>query len=185
MPILDNVTTKESRSVWRAPDGQREIFELVMDYKGSRFSAKTYSKDISVIGWSGSVETYEKPGKMGAPTQTFVKQPTKEDGFTPSAGGGQKPVARNMPSDPFTMYLSYAKDITVALIAAGGDVASKKDYTDFIDQTIIGAYTLYDARPEARTKHEAAMDQQIDQLKTDPVVEPTIQDLNDILGKDE
>lgn len=184
MPILDKVTTKESRSVWRAPDGQREIFELVMEYQGNLFGAKTYSKDISVVGWSGSVETYEKPGKMGAPTQTFVKQPPKEDGFTPNAGsGGQRAAARIMPSDPFTMYLSYAKDITVALIAASG-VASKKDYTDLIDQTITGAYALYDARPEARAKHEETLAKKIDELK-DPVYEPTVQDLNDLLGKEE
>lgn len=182
MPVLEHVTTRESRSVWRAPDGQREIFELLLEYQGQRFAAKSYSKDISVIGWTGSVETYEKPGKMGAPTQTFVKQPPKEDG---SYGPAAQHSSTKLSADPFTMYLSYAKDITVALLAVSG-VAAKSDYTDLIDQTITGAYALYEGRPEARAKHQEVMERRIDELKgDDPVYEPSVRELNDILGRGE
>lgn len=71
-------TTKQSNSVWKSPDGQREIFEVVLDYEGQPVKAKTYSKDISTVGWEGTVDTYEKSGKNGS--ETFVKQPPKEDG---------------------------------------------------------------------------------------------------------
>lgn len=77
-----NVKTTSSRSVWKSPDGQREIFEVVLDYEGQPLSAKTYSKIISNIGWAGEVETTEKQGRLGV--ETFVKQPPKEGGY----GGG-------------------------------------------------------------------------------------------------
>lgn len=76
-------TTKESRSVWKSPDGQREIHEVVLDYEGKPVTAKTYSHDIAVVGWQGTVESYEKQGRNG--TETFVKQPPKEGG---GYGGG-------------------------------------------------------------------------------------------------
>jgi len=75
MPELE-VTTTKAKEVWKSPDGQRVIYELVLDYKGKPVAAKTYSKEISEEGWEGTVETYEKMGRGGA--ETFVKQPQKE-----------------------------------------------------------------------------------------------------------
>lgn len=77
MPVF-NATTKSAESVWKSPDGQREIFSVKLDVGGKEFEAKTYSRDISQAGFTGEVESYEKPGQNGKPAQTFVKQAQKE-----------------------------------------------------------------------------------------------------------
>lgn len=82
MPIINGVTTKSIKQVWQSPDGQRTINEVTMDYEGKLFKANTFSNDIASIGWSGDVESYDKPGRNGS--QTFVKQAPKENGFSPS-----------------------------------------------------------------------------------------------------
>ncbi len=79
MPKVDNATTKQAESIWRSPDGAKEIFKVTIDVGGEEFQAKTYSKDISKVGWTGSLESYEKEGKFGS--ETFVKQPQKEGGY--------------------------------------------------------------------------------------------------------
>lgn len=79
------VTTKNSRSVWKSPDGQREIFEVEFDFQGKSLKAKTYSKSIPVAGWSGEVEVEERQGRNGL--ETFVKQPPKE-GYGGTQYGG-------------------------------------------------------------------------------------------------
>lgn len=99
MPQFD-VTTKQARSVWKSPDGQREIFEVALDYNGDTVTASTYSKDIATEGWSGTVETYEKEGRNGRPAQTFVKQPPKEGGgYGHTSGGGQSRGSGYTPKD--------------------------------------------------------------------------------------
>jgi hypothetical protein len=87
--ILENVTVKEAKEIWRSPDGQRTISELKLDYQGNTITAKTYSKNLT-LGWSGNLESYEKPGRNGV--ETFVKQPPKEGGF-PSSGKGKDDAA--------------------------------------------------------------------------------------------
>lgn len=143
MPTLQ-VSTTQSKSVWRSPDGQREIFEVELDYNGTPVIAKTYSKDISVVGWSGSVETYEKEGKPGMPSQTFVKQPAKEGGY--GGGGGGRSYAKPQ-GDNYTMYLSYAKDLAGYCIADGK--FSSKLFAELLDQVSEGGKVLYEARPGA------------------------------------
>lgn len=152
MPQLE-VTTKKATSVWKSPDGQREIWELELDYEGKPVKAKTYSKDIATNEWHGTVETYEKAGRNGS--ETFVKQPPKEGGsYGPSTSSGTSTpsgsgFAGGKPSnDPYTMYLSYAKDVMVALIAAD-KVAGYDDYTDFLDAVSAGGDILYSKRPDA------------------------------------
>ena len=83
MPKVYNATTKQAESIWRSPDGSKEIFKVTIEVGGEEFQAKTYSKDISKVGWTGSLESYEKEGKFGS--ETFVKQPQKEGGY----GGGK------------------------------------------------------------------------------------------------
>lgn len=85
MPTLDGATTKDSKAVWKSPDGQRTISEVVLDYQGTTFKAKTYSNDIATVGWTGTIESYEKEGRQGS--ETFVKQPPKENQGYPTAGG--------------------------------------------------------------------------------------------------
>lgn len=88
MPVIEGVTTKSATQVWASPDGQRKIHDVQMDYKGQLFKASTFSDAIAVVGWTGSVESYEKPGKNGS--QTFVKQPPKEEtSYTPKSGAAK------------------------------------------------------------------------------------------------
>lgn len=141
MPNM-NVTTKSVEKVWTAPDGKMSIHKLVLDYNGKQFAAKTYSSAIATPGWSGEIETYEKQGRNGS--ETFVKQPQKEGGFR---GGG----APARTQDTFTMYLSYAKDLVVAELAADRIPKTQK-HNDLI-QIILGtAYELYENRPDAPEK---------------------------------
>lgn len=147
MPQLQ-VTTKTADRVWASPDGQRVIYKLTLDYKGSEVTAKTYSQSIATVGWSGTVETYEKSGSKGI--ETFVKQPPKEGGFIPQqqgsrqsgfGAGGSRPDSNN-----FTMYLSYVKDIAVALIAA--DRYSLEQLAAITREVGDIGEALYDMRPD-------------------------------------
>lgn len=131
-----NVKTVSANEVWKAPDGKMSIYELVLDHNGKAVKAKTYSKTIAQIGWSGTVESYEKPGRNG--NETFVKQPQKEGGYQ----GKSKPQG-----DSFTMYLSYAKDLAVACIKDGKFDSNL--YGEALENVVTGGKTLYEARPDA------------------------------------
>lgn len=174
MPVFE-AKTQLSESVWKSPDGQREIFKVTLDIDGHPMVAKTYSKDISVIGWAGSVESYEKPGRNGA--ETFVKQPPKEDGgYSPrgatQGGGGSKPFNRPA-QDQFTMYLSYAKDIAVAMLKDGK--LDEGEYGKVLDAVSNGGDVLYNSRPDAPKK-----DVNVDPAELDTVIDPDAALLNDL-----
>ena len=109
-----NVTTVTSKSIWKTPDGQREIFELGMDYQGQPLKAKTFSKEISAVGWNGDVETYEREGRNGS--ETFVKQPEKEGNF----GGGAKPSYT--PRDDSHIKAQWAIGQAITVLADKGSV---------------------------------------------------------------
>lgn len=149
MPQL-NVTTKSARSVWKSPDGQREIFEVELDHDGQDLKAKTYSKDISSEGWEGTVETYEKEGRNGA--ETFVKQPPKEGGFQGTSSGSSMKSSGKPSFDSFTMYLSYAKDLAVACVSEGK--FDSKLYTEVLEAVEAGGAQLFEGRPDAPKKPE-------------------------------
>lgn len=154
MPTL-NVKTTASRSVWKSPDGQREIFEVKLDHDGAELSAKTYSKDISTVDWAGTVESYEKEGRNGA--ETFVKQPPKEGGYSGSTRNGSQSSLMGSGSttraigsksfDSYTMYLSYAKDLAVACVGKEG--FDDKTYTKLLEAVEAGGAQLYAGRPDA------------------------------------
>jgi hypothetical protein len=146
MPTLDKVSTVSSKSVWRSPDGQREIFEVMLDYQGNTFKGKTYSKDIATDGWSGTVETYEKEGRNGP--ETFVKQPAKENGYSGGGGRSYGSSPKQTTNDPFTMFLSYAKDLMVALIASEQGYTTER-FAELLEDLNTGGMTLYDNRPGA------------------------------------
>lgn len=149
MPQLEVKTTK-SEVMWKSPDGQRIIYKVSLSTDAGDVEAKTYSKDIAQEGWSGTVETYEKEGKFGS--ETFVKQPPKEGNFVPQGSASTRATSGKTANfDTFTMYLSYAKDIVVAQIAAG----EKIDYARAIELTLGGGHMLYEGRPDAAPKKEA------------------------------
>lgn len=88
-------TTKEAEQIWASPDGQRKLRKVIMEVNGASVEVRTYSDQIATVGWSGTVETYEKPGKDGHAAQTFVKQPPKEGGYSggsASTSGSGKPT---------------------------------------------------------------------------------------------
>lgn len=142
MPAI-NGKTKSAKQVWASPDGQKKIFKITLDVGGEDMEASTYSDAIASVGWSGELDTYEKEGKYG--TETFVRQPKKE-GFGGGFSGGKSYAAKPQ-GDQYTMYLSYAKDIMVAMINNG-----HKPEFDVALQTIIGGgHMLYESRPSAET----------------------------------
>lgn len=149
MPTL-RVTTKSANKLWTSPDGKIEMFELEMEWEGKTIQAKTYSKAIAAPGWSGEVESYDKDNK--GTMETFVKQPPKEDGSYGGQGGmgGRNSGGRPM-ADPFTMYLSYAKDIVVAHIAAQTKDGIGLSLDDSIAATLMYGSQLFDGRPGADT----------------------------------
>lgn len=139
MPQL-KVTTKAAEKVWASPDGQRVIHKVILDYNGQDAVAKTYSKDIATVGWSGTVETYEKPGRNGS--ETFVKQPPKEDGSYGSQGGtrgGSKPAY--VPKDERAIQAMAAIKQAVALV---GPVGPKADMSTILGVVHEVATELFD-----------------------------------------
>lgn len=154
MPVI-NGTTKSSKQVWASPDGQKKIFKIVLDVGGADMQASTYSEPIAQIGWTGELDTYEKEGKYGS--ETFVRQPKKE-GFGGSFGGGSggKSYSAKPQGDQYAMYLSYAKDLLVAMINNGKVV----DLETALQLVIGGGHALYDSRPNASdVKQEAPVEQ--------------------------
>src|SRR5258707_14638136 len=89
MPNL-HISVKQAQEVWRSPDGQRVLYGIIMEVGGKEAKAKTYSKAIATIGWSGDIETYEKTGRDGV--ETFVKQVPKEGGFSPRPLKDEVPI---------------------------------------------------------------------------------------------
>ena len=119
MPILDNVKTIAGRSVWKSPDGQREIYEVVLEHEGKNLKAKTYSSDIPVVGWEGKVDTYEKEGRNGI--ETFVKQPPKEGGY---AGAGSTSGRSYQPKDEKAIQAMFAIKAAISLL---GGIDNEED----------------------------------------------------------
>ena len=145
MPQFDNVKTVSSEQVWQ--QGDKTIWKLGLDIDGQQMEAKTYSKAIAQVGWSGSVESYEKQGRYGV--ETFVKQPQREGGYggaRASYSGGKK----SAPDNPHTMYLSYAKDIAVAVLATGKWDGNM--YQTVLEAVEAGGEQLYASRPGAEQK---------------------------------
>lgn len=73
------------------------------------------------------------------------------------SGTGSSTTARSygskpgVSSDPFTMYLSYAKDIAVALIGTKDGFQPDK-FDSILESVIAGGKSLYDGRPGAETE---------------------------------
>jgi hypothetical protein len=172
MPVMQ-AKTVASKEVWKK--GNLTIFELTLSVNGQDMRAKTYSGAIAQVGWSGTVETYEKEGRNGS--ETFVKQPQKEDSvYAPQSGGQGKSGGASKPFDQFTMYLSYAKDLVVALQETAG--FDQKLFKELLVATIEGGNMLYNNRPEV-----AGVTQPTTQ-SYEPVDED-LKGLNAIFGDDE
>lgn len=77
---------------------------------------------------------------------------------SPSPMGARPSSTKFTPQDQFTMYLSYSKDIVVALINSG----AKLDHETAIQMALGGGHALYDGRPGAEPKVEAVPDKLAD-----------------------
>lgn len=90
----------------------------------------------------------------------------KDFGSSPRSSGGNysRPpfVPRN--DDPFTMYLSYAKDIAVALIGTKEGYDQEK-LSSILDDVLAGGKVLYEGRPSAGSKPVEAADSDIEKAK--------------------
>lgn len=139
MPIF-NAETKSANSVWKSPDGQREIFEVVLLVDGNDVKAKTYSNDISRVGFSGEIETYEKEGRNGS--ETFVKQAPKENAGYPQVrqGGSQSGGGSYQPRDDGHIKAQWAIGQAVGVLAKDGEVNLELveplayDFFDMVDR---------------------------------------------------
>lgn len=72
------VKTTASEQIWQSPDKEKTIWEVTLqDDKGTDYRLKTFSKEISVEGFEGEVESYLN--KRG---ERFVKQPQAAGGYS-------------------------------------------------------------------------------------------------------
>ena len=181
IPIF-NTTTKYGESVWKSPDGQREIFKVTLDYDGKEVAAKTYSKDISVPGWAGQVETYEKPGRNGS--ETFVKQPPKE-GFSGGGytGGGTVKAADSASKPSYGVKTEEQQESiarSVALKAAVDTTAEATDPAEIVEISEIFLTFLQGGSESEDPKVDHG-----EQTDTTTSPEPSMEELNSIFGGEE
>lgn len=172
MPQFE-ATVKAARQVWASPDGQKTISEVILDVGGNEVRAKTYSDAIAREGWSGTVETYEKQGRNGV--ETFVKQPPKEGSYGNQYSGSRSASsgAAKKEFDNFTMYLSYAKDLAIAMLKDG--VLDEVKYGHVLSAVTAGGRTLYDFRPGGAAEEAEAQNE-----KPDTVYEPNDLDMTEL-----
>ncbi len=164
---------------WQSPDGQRKIWQVTVDVNGKQAPCKTYSQVLSQVGYQGMIETYEKANNRGG-IDTFIKQPAQDPQQAaqgrPYSGGGQQSASQQ---SPYTMYLSYAKDVAVALIGKG--VAfSETDLLMELKKIAAGGEFLYDMRPDNPNRKLLEIAQ-----PTSPFVEPDKNELNNLFGATE
>lgn len=179
MPQFE-VKTTEARSVWKSPDGQREIFDVTLDYDGQAVSASTYSKDIATVGWSGTVETYEKEGKGGRPSQTFVKQPPKENpgyGNSSSTSSTSSRSGGYVPKDEKAIQAmwSIGQSVNAHVGSEGLDAAeltSVRDYAIELFHMVDAVKADTSAEPEAASKEDVVVEdipEQMDMTEIDKI----------------
>jgi hypothetical protein len=194
MPVFAAQTTTVDNGgipIWQSPDGQRKMWKITMTTPQGQQAAglKTYSQAIAQIGWNGQVETYEKQGNQGI--ETFVKQPQQAGyGSQPvqqpagQAQGGQRqysaPRPQQAPTSPYTMYLSYAKDIAVAMIVAGREFNSA-DLLVELRKVANGGEFLYETRVDNPNRDQAMQEPD----KAPAATEPDTNELNGIFGQTE
>lgn len=97
--------------------------------------------------------TIDTSGQYGPKFKKEFNQGGFGGGFSGSASAstGQSSgfkAGGKFQSDPFTMYLSYAKDVAVALIGSKNGYDAEK-FAEVLDDVITGGKTLYGSRPGA------------------------------------
>lgn len=109
-------------------------------------------------------------GGGGGFTQTAATPPSK-----PTASNGS---SKGFDNDPFTMYLSYAKDIAVAHITSNKGVLDVAAFGESLEHVILGGKTLYDNRPGGTLGENDPRKNENDPRKN---TEPTSKDFKDAI----
>jgi hypothetical protein len=52
------VKTVDSKQVWQSPDGQKTIWDVLLEAEGKEYPLKTFSAAIAEKGFQGDVESY-------------------------------------------------------------------------------------------------------------------------------
>jgi hypothetical protein len=52
------IKTVDSKQVWQSPDGQKTIWDVLLEAEGKEYPLKTYSAAIAEKGFEGDVESY-------------------------------------------------------------------------------------------------------------------------------
>jgi len=111
--MIKQITIAETKELWKSPDGER-VLRAVKTTDGEEF--RTYSDPIGNArpGTEFRVEQYMRDGKHGP--EEFVKLAREEAGSPPGASSGGQSGG---PSKDAAFSLSYAKDLTGALVTSG------------------------------------------------------------------
>lgn len=142
-----NVTTVEGKKIWESPDGQRKIYEVVLDVgNGKTAKAKTYSEAIARNGFNGEVETYEKENRSGG-VDTFVKQPPKEGGGyggSSTSSGGSTSRQSYQPKDEAAIKAMWAIGQATTVVTGAGIPFSEKEFYPSVETVATNLFGLVD-----------------------------------------
>lgn len=171
--------------VWQSPDGQRKLWKVTVDVNGNQAEVSTFSGKLAQVGFNGEMESYERTNNQGG-NDTFVKQPQQEQpagGYRGNSGSGFKAAA---PRDNFTMYLSYSKDIAVALIGQG-IIPSDAAFADLLKQGLahvsVGGHFLHGQRPDAENAQTTTTAPAPTTAPAVPTAQPVPAELNSLFGQ--
>ena len=70
--------TIRSERVWQSPDGEKTIWDVVLEAEGKEYPLKTFSTKIAEVGFEGEVESYVN--QRGDRFVKQVPQPQKSGG---------------------------------------------------------------------------------------------------------
>lgn len=92
-------------------------------------------------------------------------------------GGASKPYASKS-QDQFTMYLSYAKDLVVAMIAQG----AKIDMDTAVQLTLGAGHELYDGRPDGNSGTTTRPEPTVEPVTGQESPEDLIENIDKVFG---
>lgn len=96
----------------------------------------------------------------------FTSSPQSSNGQSESPRTNSGSISSKFGGDQFTMYLSYAKDLAVALVETKEGFTTDK-YGELLEEVTAGGKTLYNDRPGAEPKASPAVADEGTQLSVD------------------
>lgn len=129
--------TVSSKETWKAPDGQRTIWDVVLEADGKDYRLKTYSAKIAEVGFEGEVESYTNDRG-----DKFVKQVPKEQ---PAHYGGSY-----QPRDDAAIRAQWALGQAMQLELASFQGESKTFSWEQLERSAKQLYALVDRVKEGQ-----------------------------------